>query len=1170
MCPKCGFANAPSHKFCGECGHNLSIPSKLILSELSFDEKLKKKQRYLPGGLTEKVLAQRRKIEGERKQVTVMFCDMEGFTPLVAKAGPEEAYTIMDAVYEILIHKVHDYEGTVNEMTGDGIIALFGAPIALEDAPQRAIRSAYAIHREMTRFTETLKKERTGTQPIKMRIGIHTGPVIVGTLGNDLRVEFKAVGDTVNLASRVEGLAESGTTYVTEETFKLTEGLFRFEAMGEREIKGKDEPVNVYRIISPSSLSTRFEVNAERGLTPFTGRERELELLLDGFERAKAGRGNVFSILAEAGVGKTRLLYEFRKAVANENVTIREGRCLSYSQSKTYYPIIDILKSNFDIREGDGDIEIREKIHRNLKIIKADESSTLPYLAGLLSVKESGVDEISISPEEKKVRFMEALKRIVLKSSEIRPVIMAIEDLHWIDNSSEEVLKDLFESIAGSRVLLIFTYRPEFVHTWGGRSYHNQLNLNRLSNRESLGVVSHLLNTTELDNDLEDLILEKSEGIPFFIEELVKSLKDLKIIEKNENIVGLTKNAQNLVIPSTIHDVIMTRVDPLPWSVKEVLQTGAVIGREFSYDLIKKVADLSGQELISQLSALKDSELVYERGIYPQSTYIFKHALTREVVYDSILIVRKKKLHEAIGHAIEELYSVRLEEFYEMLAYHYSESENLEKAYQYLKLSAEKVLSVYAYEEAVRLLEKALKVQKIMDPEGKEKRCDLLLALCESLLMAGKARRLLDTEAPAGFSMAETIGDSEQASRFCYLAMEALRYYGAGPGFYTPEAVKWAERAARHAEPDTLECAWGDMAMGVVKYATGHPSEGFVFLNQALDLARRLGNADTFWSAAGSWIRYVEAPQHNDERLRLAEEFMARPRAGAGMKSLTTALIRICYAFLDSGQRQRAEEVASEVRILAERTGQANILLLSMFLDSIFVVLDGHLEDAMETSRRIAARGRRLGLVEFGLVHAGLAGLRPRLHLGVAEGTLRRIAQSQASLPNRVLCLAYLGQDAEVTKTLYQLVLERPNFGSTEDETAAWADILLLEAAVLVRHREAVARLLCRLGKSSVRTTGPYHITIVARHLGAGAVLLSKHDEARAHYQVAMQLANEMRFRPEIALTRLHLAELLLEHYPEDGTEALEHLNFAVAEFRNMKMAPALQRALRYEDILLK
>ena len=739
-CPQCGNALPSIAEFCNKCGHKLSLPSKAPPKDISFDEKLTKIQRYLPKGLTEKILSQKDRIEGERKQVTVMFCDMEGFTPLSELLGIEEAYSIMDQVYEILIHKVHDYEGTVNEMTGDGIMALYGAPIALEDASQRAIRSSLAIHREMAKFSDKLKQEKKDIPPLIMRIGIHTGPVVVGTVGNDLRVEFKAVGDTVNLASRMEGLADPGTTYITEDTFKLTEGLFRFEALGEKEIKGKKEPIKVFRAIAPSTSRTRFDVSAERGLTPFVGRERELELLLDGFERAKGGRGQAFSIVSEAGIGKSRLLYEFRKAVVSADVMFLEGRCLSYSSGVAYHPVIDILKANFDIRPGDGDLEIREKVKRGLEIIGLDEVSSLPYLLALFSVKDSGIDKIPMSPEAKKDRNMEVFKLITLKGSEIRPLITAYEDLHWSDKSSEEVLKYVLEGIPGAKVLMIFTYRPEFVHTWGAKSYHNQINLNRLSNRESLSMVTNLLNTESLDRDLEELILEKTEGVPFFIEEFIRSLNDLKIIEKKDNTCRLAKDMQDVTIPSTIQDVIMARVDSLPEGAKEVLQTGSAIEREFSYDLIKRVKELPEQELLSHLSVLKDSELLYERGIYPETTYIFKHALTRDVVYESILTKKKKNLHAKIGNAVEKLYADRIEEQYELLAHHYALSEHWEKAVHFGRLAAEKAHKLSQFQQAVTIYEQTaewlLKLPE--DKSRQESLVDIQLEICWSNIGLGQ------------------------------------------------------------------------------------------------------------------------------------------------------------------------------------------------------------------------------------------------------------------------------------------------------------------------------------------------------------------------------------------------------------------------------------------------
>jgi class 3 adenylate cyclase/tetratricopeptide (TPR) repeat protein len=661
-CPQCAAEILPSDKFCGECGHKLSIPLEARPKELSFDEKLDKIQQYLPKGLAEKILSQKDRIEGERRQVTVMFCDMEGFTQLAERIGPEKAYNTMDQIYEILIHKVHDYEGTVNEFTGDGIMALFGAPIALEDAPQRAIRSAYAIHREMTRFSDKMKQEIENIPPLKMRIGIHTGPVVVGTLGNDLRVEFKAVGDTVNLASRMEGLAEVGSTYVTEDTFRHTQGLFRFEVLGEHAVKGRADTVKAYRVIAPSTRRTRFDVSAERGLTPFVGRERELALLLDGFERSKTGRGQAFSIMSEAGVGKSRLLYEFRKAVANEDMIFLEGKCLSYSRGVTYHPVIDIVKSNFDIAESDGDLEIKEKLQRGLKVLDADEFSTLPYLLELLSVKESGVDPISMSPEARKDQIIVALNRIVIKASQIRPVIMAIEDLHWIDKSSEDTSKALLDSIS----------------------------------------------TEEIDRQLEELILEKTEGIPFFIEEFIKSLKDLKIIERRKTAYHLTKDLQEVTIPSTIQDVIMARVDTLPEGAKELLRIGSVIEREFSYELIKQVSELSEKELLFLMSVLRDSELIYERGVFPESNYIFKHALTREVVYGSVLTKRKKQLHNKIGKAIEEIYEKNIEEHYGILVEHYIAGYDHEKAAEYSKLAGKRAEETGSLSDGIEYLKKRI------------------------------------------------------------------------------------------------------------------------------------------------------------------------------------------------------------------------------------------------------------------------------------------------------------------------------------------------------------------------------------------------------------------------------------------------------------------------------
>ncbi|PQP34895.1 hypothetical protein C6A37_05365 [Desulfobacteraceae bacterium SEEP-SAG9] len=938
-CPECGKTNQPGSKFCNECGHNLTLPSEPTPITLSPEEKVQKIQKYLPKGITEKILSQRDKIEGERKQVTVMFCDMEGFTGLSEKIDPEDVYSIMDQVYEILIHKVHDYDGTVNEMTGDGIMALFGAPIALEDAPQRAIRSAYAIHREMALFNDKMKKEKPGLPPLKMRIGIHTGPVVVGTLGNDLRVEFKAVGDTVNLASRMEGLAEPGTTYVSDETFKHTEGLFRFEALGEKEVKGKEEPVNVFRVIAPSTSRTRFDVSAERGLTTFIGRNRELELLLDGFERSKTGRGQAFSIMAEAGVGKSRLLYEFRKATTNEDVTFLEGKCLSYSRGAMYHPVVEIVKASFDVMEGDGDFEIREKIKQGLNVLVVDEALTLPYLLELLSVKDSGVDRRSLSPEARKDRIINALIRITIKASQIRPLIMAIEDLHWIDKSSEDYLKDLLDSISGARVFMIFTYRPDFVHSWSGKSYHSQVNLNRLSNRESLMMVSHLLDSVKIHGDLEEFILEKTEGVPFFIEEFIRSLKDLKVIKEKDNQYIFAKDILEMTIPSTIQDVIMARVDTLPEGAKEVIQTGSVIEREFSYELIKRVTGLPEQELLSRLSILKDMELLYERGIYPDTTYIFKHALTSEAVYNSILTRRKKKFHEDIGNAIEESYKERLNEYYEVLVEHFIRSENYEKGAEYSKLAERKAEKAASINNAIPFAEKRIScLEKLPADDDVEKK------IIDARVILGLyyTQIVLPVKAKAAVEPIVDLAIKRNYKRRVSQINVILGFYYHAVNEDYPKAIEYYEKALKIGEEinDLVTLLLANNFMGMCLSDNGEFNKALPYFEKALEINIM---ANVLWGIAAikanlsAWAycrqgRCDLAYQTSQEALKLSDE--SGDTFSKGVANYALGCSYYSRGFLDKAEEHLMQSVdfCQKSNQLAY-SGYANSHLRAIYLD---------------------------------------------------------------------------------------------------------------------------------------------------------------------------------------------------------------------------------------------
>jgi class 3 adenylate cyclase/tetratricopeptide (TPR) repeat protein len=718
VCRACATANPPASKFCNECGKDLRMPAQPLPKDLSFDEKLAKIQRYLPKGLTEKILSQRDRIEGERKQVTVMFCDMEGFTALSEKLGPEAMYTLMDQVYEILIHKVHDYEGTVNELTGDGVMAIFGAPIALEDAPQRAIRSALAIHKEITRFSERVAKERD-IPLIRMRVGIHSGPVVVGTVGNDLRVDFKAVGDTVNLASRMQALAAPGATFVTQDTFKFTEGLFRFEGLGDRHVKGKEQAVRVYQVIAPSTRRSQFDVSAERGLTPFVGRERELELLSDGFARVKGSLGQAFSIVAGAGMGKSRLVYEFRKSLRNEDVLILEGHCLSYGQNVPYLPIVDLLEGNFGIEPEDTPGEVSGKVERGLQQIGARSEETLPYLLEIFSL-HNGVEILKpMDPEAKRRKTLDALKEIAIRGSQVRPVVLIFEDLHWIDKTSEEAVRLLIEQIAGARVLALVTFRPEYLPPWARKSHYNQMNLNRLSDRESMGMITCLLGSDDVDKDLTRLLLEKTDGVPFFIEEFTRSMEEGNSIIRIGGSCCLNPEYAELAVPPTLYDVIMARVDRLTEEAKDVLKIASVIEREFSWSLIREIRAIPDEDLLSRLHQLQDAELLFERGVFPQVSYVFQHALTRELIQDSLLGKTRTEHHRAVGEAMERLWSGEIEEHSAVLAFHFSRAGDPDRGYRYHSLAGERAAASYANREALSHFQEAWRAIDGANVDGK-------------------------------------------------------------------------------------------------------------------------------------------------------------------------------------------------------------------------------------------------------------------------------------------------------------------------------------------------------------------------------------------------------------------------------------------------------------------
>ena len=733
ICPNCKSPTPPHFKFCSECGHDLSPPSRPAPKEISFDEKLAKVQKYLSKDLTQKILAQKDKIEGERKQVTVMFCDMEGFTSLTEKLGSEATYSLMDQIYEILIHKVHDYEGTVNELTGDGIIALFGAPIALEDAPQRAIRSTLAIHQEINRFSDQIKQEKR-IPALKMRIGIHTGPVVVGTLGNDLRVEFKAVGDTVNLASRMESLAEPGTTFVTEETYRLAKDLFDFQPLGKKMVKGKEEPIPVYKVLPTKDEAYRSRLDSERRIySRMVGRDSELNRLELQVMKAINGQGSVVNIIGEAGIGKSRLVAELKRREAMKSVTLLEGRAISIGKNLSFHPIIDLSKQWVGIRGDDGEAKAFDKLEAAIKRLFPEEyGEVLPFVAILMGMKLSGTHAQrtkGIEGEALKRLILKSVRDLLVKASELTPLVIVIEDLHWADTSSVELMESLFRLAETHKILFINLFRPGYKET-GDRLaeslkdnrrayYYVEIVLEPLAEKTSEALISSMLNISKVQHTIITSIVERTGGNPFFIGEVVRSLIDEQALLPKEGTFHLTNKAATISIPNTIEALLMARIDRLEEQTRDLVKEASVIGRSFFYRILAEVAS-EIEDIDVRLSYLQEVQLLRERLRMGEVEYLFNHALVQEVAYESILPLKQKELHLSVARSIEKIFDERIHEFYGMLAYHYSRAESLEKAEECLIKAGEEALKSSASNEALHYYQEALSIYRKLQGDRAE------------------------------------------------------------------------------------------------------------------------------------------------------------------------------------------------------------------------------------------------------------------------------------------------------------------------------------------------------------------------------------------------------------------------------------------------------------------
>jgi class 3 adenylate cyclase/tetratricopeptide (TPR) repeat protein len=740
-CPQCGEPLRPGARFCGACGHRLgeslgSAPFPSVGSSLSpaagsapapavgpappsasvaapASGRERRLASYTPKHLAEKILTGRSALEGERRQVTVLFADLAGFTTLAETLDPEDVHRIIDRCFDLITTEVHRFEGTINQYTGDGVMALFGAPIAHEDSARRAVHAALGIQRALRDYGSDLQAQRGLT--LQMRIGLNTGPVVVGRIGDDLRMDYTAVGDTTNLAARMQQNARPGSVFVSEATHKLISGFFETLELGAVQVKGHTA-VQAFEVLRPRGRRSRFDVAAERGLTPFVGRSRELATLLDRFAEVKAGGGQVVFVAGEAGIGKSRLLLEFRLALAEarEDVTWLEGQCVSFGKSIPFLPLIDQLRRNFMIEEFDGEPEIIAKVEHGMRRM-GDLEAHIPYVRYLLSADAGDPTVSAMEAVARRKKVFDAVRALALRGTRFRPIVFVFEDLHWIDTSTEEYLGTLMDSVAGVPIMLVMTHRIGYAQPFGSRSFHTTLTLHSLSEAEALRMAGRVLGTEQFPHELRAALTEKAEGVPLFIEEVAKTLLDLGVLRRENGGYRMVKGIAEVGVPDTIQGIIMARLDRLGEDGKRTVQLASVIGRQFLQRLLERIAGLAGQ-LEGLLAELKALEIIYEQGLLPEPAYIFKHAVIQDVAYNSLLRERRKELHRAVGYAIEELYADRLADHTEELAHHFCQAEDWPQAFEYLVRSGGKAQDAYANQAALDYYARALEAARRLNP----------------------------------------------------------------------------------------------------------------------------------------------------------------------------------------------------------------------------------------------------------------------------------------------------------------------------------------------------------------------------------------------------------------------------------------------------------------------
>ncbi len=1090
-CPNCGTQVSPEAKFCSECAHAVTGP-------VSTHTRYVSPETYTPKHLAEKILTSKSALEGERKQVTVLFADLKGSMELLADRDPEDARKLLDPVLERMMEAVHRYEGTVNQVMGDGIMALFGAPVAHEDHAVRACYAALAMQAAIRRDAEEVRR-RHGVV-IQVRIGLNSGEVVVRAIGSDLRMDYTAVGQTTHLAARLEQLAKPDTTLLTADVLRLAEGFIAVTPLGPVPVKGLSAPVDLYEMTGAGPLRSRLHVAAARGLTRFIGRTAELEQVRQAIGRAAAGSGQVVALVGEPGVGKSRLVWEVTHSHRTHGWLIVEAGSSSYGKATPYLPVIDLLKGYFQVEVLDEPRRIQEKVTG--KILTLDRALE-PLLPSLLSLLEVPVEEAAwrtLDAPQRRQRTLDGLKRLLLREAQDRPVLVVFEDLHWIDDETQGLLDGLVESLPATRLMLLVNYRPEYEHRWGRKTYYTQLRLDSLPPESAAELLRALLGDEPSLQPLTRLLIERTEGNPFFLEESARTLVETGALVGGRGAYRLGGPTTAIQVPATVQAVLAARIDRLPPEEKRLLQTAAVIGKDVPEAVLQAVAEMREEDLRRGLAHLQAAEFLYETSVFPEPVYTFKHALTHEVAYGSLLHDRRRALHARVLAAMEHAGHGRLSLYAERLAHHALKGEEWARAAQYLHLAGRRAIAEARYESGVGFYETAIRA---LDQQGDD--ADLTLKLDAYLeLLTARHESSQFEEKFEGYkklmvqadALARALNDRERLAQIRVKEAQGLWMLWSGPG-HLEEAIERAREAFALAAPDDLRTrSYAQFLVGAASLARGRFHDAIQEFDAGVSLFTTV--------PVDAEVAGLVLPIRASIRAWEAEAYAALGEFGPALAA--------------AGEAQR---IASELRHPPSQGlagAHAGYVLL----------MRGHIQAAARAFEHGLASERSRGPNGLGL------GLSHLLLSQRDEGmsALRRALERMGDT---------LGPQVKIT-TRYGVML---------------AGAYL--AAGLLQEAEATAAR--GLALATMDGARAYHVPL--GRLRAEALALQgkqpPSEEALLDWGRLLDLATELSMRPELAHCHLGLGK----HYLQTGdrARAREHLTTAMTMYREMDMGFWLEKA---------